>query len=150
MSQITIRSAVAADVASILRLLIASAESQGSRDALCVTSEDLRREGFGDAPRFHALLAETPDRAIVGLALFYFNFSTWTSINGLYLEDLYVEPEWRRHGIARALMNELAQIARANTCGRFRWSVLRSNTAARRFYESLGGQTLDEWLLMTF
>src|SRR5690348_3211081 len=80
-----IRGARADDVDAIARMLRESAESQGEPSALCVTASDLMREGFGDAPRFQALVAEADGRA-VGLALYVFHFSTWTSINGIHLE----------------------------------------------------------------
>jgi GNAT superfamily N-acetyltransferase len=69
-------------------------------------------------------------------------------VNGLYLEDLYVDPAWRRHGIARALMGELASVAARAGCKRFQWTVLRANESAIRFYESLGARAADDWLMM--
>src|SRR5579859_1552450 len=106
MDPISIRAARRDDVQVMAQLLMASAESQGERESLCVGAADLLREGFSDAPRFHALIAEANGRA-VGLALYCITFSTWTSINGLHLEDLYVDLQWRRQGVARALMREL-------------------------------------------
>lgn len=142
-----IRDARPDDVDLIARMLKESAASQGEADALCVTSTDLLREGFGETPRFHALLAEA-DGIAVGLALYVFHFSTWTSINGIHLEDLYVEPAWRRRGVAHALMRELAAVATRAGCRRLRWFVLRSNERARRFYESIGAETLGDWIYM--
>lgn len=145
MSEPVIRRARADDVDALARLLKESAEHQGAPDALCVDAADLLREGFGTSPRFHALVAEA-DGTLVGLALYTFTFSTWTSINGVHLEDLYVAPAWRRRGLAHTLMRELAAIARSHDCRRMRWFVLRSNTGARRFYDSIGAETLDDWL----
>jgi GNAT superfamily N-acetyltransferase len=147
MPEFIIRPGRSADVRDIARLLLDSAVSQGAPEALCVDADDLRREGFGEVPRFHTLVADA-DGAIVGLALFTVNFSTWTSVNGLHLEDLYVEPAWRRHGVARRLMHELAGVARMRGCRRLRWFVLRSNDGARRFYESIGGEILGDWIYM--
>jgi GNAT superfamily N-acetyltransferase len=144
---VIIRPAGRDDVGAMARLLLESAESQNARESLCVDAADLLREGFGDAPRFHALVAEVSGH-IVGLALYYFNFSTWKSINGLHLEDLYVERAWRRRGIAAALMRELADVAVRHHCRRFQWFVLQSNDGARRFYVSLGAQTSDDWAFM--
>ena len=144
---ILIRHATAEDVRIILELLYKSAEAQGSPASLCVDAASLLRDGFGQQPRFHVLIAEAGGRA-VGLALYFFTYSTWVSTNGLYLEDLYVEPEYRRHGIARALMVDLAKIARDKGCGRFQWSVLRANQDAIRFYESLGAKIMEQWALM--
>lgn len=147
MSEISVRAGRRDDVDVIARMLKASAENQGEPGALCVTAADLRREGFGETPRFHALLAEA-DGSVVGLALYTFGFSTWTSVNGIHLEDLYVEPAWRRHGVAHTLMRELAAVARRHGCRRLRWFVLRSNENARRFYESIGGEVLADWMYM--
>jgi GNAT superfamily N-acetyltransferase len=142
-----IRAAGPRDVDAIAVLLTTSAEAQGSRDSLCVNAEGLLREGFNDRPRFHVLVAAS-NTGIVGFALYFFTYSTWTSVNGLYLEDLYVDLGWRRHGIARALMRELASIAVNAGCRRFQWLVLRSNEPALRFYESLGAEGAHDWLLM--
>jgi len=142
-----IRAAEPGDVDAIALLLAASAEAQGCRDSLCVNAEALLRDGFVSRPRFHLLVAES-STGIVGLALYFFTYSTWTSVNGLYLEDLYVDPGSRRQGIARALMAELAGIAVNAGCRRFQWVVLRSNGPALRFYESLGAEGAHDWLLM--
>jgi len=142
-----IRGAGPEDVSRIEALLRDSAESQGSREALCVDAAALLREGFGDRPRFRALVAESTG-GIIGVAVYCFTFSTWTSINGLYLEDLYVDSAWRRQGVARALMIELAHIAVENDCRRFQWLVLRTNNAALDFYKSLGAAEADGWMPM--
>jgi ribosomal protein S18 acetylase RimI-like enzyme len=142
-----IRAAGRRDVDAVAVLLTASAEAQGWRDSLCVNAEGLLREGFGDSPRFQLLVAES-NTDVAGFALYFFTYSTWTSVNGLYLEDLYVDPAWRRQGIARALMRELASIAVNAGCRRFQWLVLRSNEPALRFYESLGAEGAQDWLLM--
>ncbi|HZR26432.1 MAG TPA: GNAT family N-acetyltransferase, partial [Vicinamibacterales bacterium] len=144
---ISVRAARTSDVDAMMRLLVAAAEDQGEPGSLCVTAADLLREGFGERPTYHALLAEASGR-IVGLALYSFNFSTWRSVNGLHLEDLFVDHTWRRRGVARALMHELTDVARAHKCGRFSWFVLKGNDAARRFYASLGATTIDDWMLM--
>jgi GNAT superfamily N-acetyltransferase len=112
-----IRAAGRRDVDAIAALLTASAEAQGWREALCVNAKGLLRDGFGDSPRFRVLVAES-NTGIVGFALYFFTYSTWISVNGLYLEDLYVDLDWRRHGIARALMHELARIAVIAGCRR--------------------------------
>lgn len=147
MSEFRIRDARPDDAAAMARLIVESAEAQGARDAVCVDEAALRRDGFGASPRFHALVADA-DGAVVGVALYLFTFSTWTSVNGVHLEDLYVVPDWRGRGVARALMVRLAQVADANGCRRFQWFILRSNGGARRFYESLGARVSDEWAIM--
>ena len=125
-----------------------SAADQGFPDELAVTETDLQEDGFGDHPRFRAILAEwgsTP----AGMALFFFNYSTWSSRSGLYLEDLYVRPEFRGRRIARSLLIRLAQIAVEEDCGRFQWVVHSQNTNAVSLYESMGAQSLREWTLMS-
>jgi GNAT superfamily N-acetyltransferase len=128
-------------------MLRASAEEQGGLDQLCIDEDSLRADGFGSVPRFAAMLAEIEGRP-AGLALCFFTYSTWTSRNGLYLEDLYVHPEFRRHGVARAMMRRLAQVAVDHGAGRFVWVVLRDNIPAIRFYESLKATAMPEWMLM--
>ena len=144
---VTIRTAVPGDLPTVAELLLASATDQGSPESLVVDADSLLRDGFGERPRFHLLVAEDGVR-LVGLALYFFNYSTWISTNGLYLEDLYVVPEFRRRGVARDLMRRLAQIAVQERCGRFQWSVVRSNTGAIRFYESVGAHLGEQWTWM--
>jgi GNAT superfamily N-acetyltransferase len=140
------RRATPADVPAICALLRESAREQGSEESLCATEENLVEDGFGEHPRFQVLIAEQ-DGEVVGLALYFFIYSTWTSRNGVYLEDLYVRPEFRRHGIARQLMSELARIAKDNGCGRMIWLVLRDNPAVK-FYKHLGAAALEDWMPM--
>lgn len=142
-----IRQAVPADVPLILEMLRESAAEQSAPDAVVVSEADLLEDGFGAQPQFHALIAKR-DNSPAGLALYFFTYSTWVSRIGLYLEDLYVRPEYRRSGVAQALMHELGAIAVNRGCKRFTWSVLKENKRAVRFYEALGARALDEWQLM--
>jgi GNAT superfamily N-acetyltransferase len=145
-----VRTAVVEDVPEILEMLRASAADQGFPDEVVVTEQDLREDGFGAAPpRFSVLIAEVDGRT-AGMALHFFNYSTWGSRDGLYLEDLYVRPEFRRVGVARELMIALARIGHERGCGRFQWVVHSKNAAAVRFYESLGARMLEDWRLMSF
>jgi GNAT superfamily N-acetyltransferase len=143
---ITLRTAGADAAPAVFEMLRATAREQGNEHELCVTVDDVRSDGFGASPRFSVLLAEVNGH-IAGMALYFFDYSTWTSRNGLYLEDLYVHSEYRRMGVARALMLELKAIARDRGCGRMNWIVQRGNTAAMDFYRSLGAEQLDEWPL---
>jgi GNAT superfamily N-acetyltransferase len=127
-------------------MLRASSAEQGGLDHLCVTEDNLREDGFGPEPRFHVAIAEVNGEP-AGLALYFFIYSTWTSRNGIYLEDLFVWPQFRRQGVARGLMQHLAQVAVENGCGRMIWLVLRTNPALR-FYESVGADALGEWMPM--
>ena len=102
---------------------------------------------FGAHPSAEALVAERGGRA-AGFALFFTTFSTFLCKPGLYLEDLFVEPEQRGHGIGKALLRELAALAVARDCGRFEWRVLDWNEPSIRFYESLGAKLLPEWQLV--
>lgn len=142
-----IRPATPSDLRVIVDLLGDSAEEQGDRPALCVDEADLLRDAFAPSPRVHLLVAEV-NREIVGIAVYTFTYSTWTSMNGMYMEDLYVVPAWRRHGIARDLVARLAVIAQEAACKRFEWQVLRENTLAIKFYESLGAKIATGWAPM--
>jgi len=141
-----VRCAIFEDVAEIHTMLRASASEQGSVESLCATEENLIDDGFSREPKFQVLIAEQNGEA-VGLALYFFIYSTWTSRNGLYLEDLYVRPEFRKQGIARELMRHLARVAKDNHCGRMIWLVLRNNPAVK-FYQRLGAAALEEWMPM--
>jgi GNAT superfamily N-acetyltransferase len=79
--------------------------------------------------------------------VYFHNFSTFLGVRGLWLEDLYVRPAWRRHGYGRALLLHVAGIARARGCGRFEWAALDWNDTAIRFYKSLGAVALDDWTI---
>lgn len=144
---LVIRPAAPADIPAVADLLRASAVDQGSASSLVVDVESLLRDGFGEQPRFYLLVAES-DGGLAGVALYFFNYSTWISTRGLYLEDLYVAPAFRRRGVARELMRRLARVAREEGCGRFQWSVLLSNQSAIRFYESIGAHLAQEWTWM--
>ena len=146
MKRWSVRPATSGDVPDIYVMLRASAREQHGEESLCATKENLIRDGFGDSPRFHVLIAEQDGKA-VGLALYFFIYSTWTSRNGLYLEDLYVKPEYRKQGVAQALMQELAHVAKQNGCGRMMWLVLRQNPAVK-FYRRLGAAALEDWMPM--
>ena len=142
---IRIRNAEAPDVPVILGLIRGLAEYERAPDAVTATEEDLLRDGFGEHPMFHVVLAEW-DGTAVGYAFYFFNYSTWEGRPALYLEDLFVAPEFRGWGIGKALLVHLARIAVEKGCGRYQWQVLDWNEPAIRFYESMGGQVLKEWL----
>jgi GNAT superfamily N-acetyltransferase len=146
-AEITVRAGHESDLRAVADLLADSAISQGAPDSLCVDHATLLRDGFGVTPRMHLLVAET-QAEIVAVAVYFFTYSTWTSVNGLYLEDLYVAEAWQRHGIASALVKALTRIAHQTGCRRFQWLVLRSNVGAIRFYESLGAEVAGDWALM--
>ena len=139
-----IRFATADDIAVLLGLIRELAAYEGAAHEVVATEADLRRHGFGEEPRFEALLADL-DGKPAGFALFFPNFSTWLGRPGLYLEDLYVA-EWARgRGVGRRLVARLAAIALERGWGRLELSVLDWNPA-RGFYDRLGFVRLAEWL----
>src|SRR5579863_8819179 len=141
-----VRQATVEDVPALYQMLRDSAMEQGGAQSLCATPENLVEDGFGVSPRFHAFLAED-NHDPIGLALYFFIYSTWSSRNGLYVEDLYVRPGYRNRGVARELMRHLAAAARRQHCGRMTWLVLRTNPAVK-FYANLGAVALDSWMPM--
>ena len=142
-----IRNALPADVPTILALVQALAVYEREPDAVKASAGDFHAALFGDRPVAEAVLAEV-DGAVVGMALFFTNFSTWEGRGGLYLEDLFVQPEARGLGIGKALLAHLAGIAVARGYARFEWSVLDWNAPAIGFYEALGARMQDEWTKM--
>jgi GNAT superfamily N-acetyltransferase len=141
---LTIRFATAQDVSLVHRLIRGLAEYERLADEAVVTEADVRASLFGEKPDAEVLIAEL-DGAAAGFALFFHNYSTFLGRRGLYLEDLFVLPEYRGRGIGRALMARLARLALERSCGRFEWWVLDWNEAAIRFYGSLGARGMDEW-----
>ena len=140
-----VRPAVPEDAATIVRLVRSLAVYEEEPvETVKLTEADVVRDGFGDSPRFEALLAEL-DGVPVGFALFFHNYSTWQGSPGLYLEDLYVEESARGHGLGLDLMVELARIAEERGCARLELSVLDWNPT-RDFYHRLGFDHLDEWV----
>ena len=144
-TRFTLRPATPDDCTSLVRLISALAEYEKLTHLVRTTPEALATMLFGPRPYCEAVLAEVDGRA-VGFALFFHNFSTFLCKPGLYLEDLFVEPEYRGLGIGKALLIHLARLAQERDCGRFEWSVLDWNTPAMEFYQSLGAQPQAEWV----
>jgi GNAT superfamily N-acetyltransferase len=139
-----IRPARPGDVPAIHRLVRELAEYERSLDQVACTEEDLRRSLFAVEPAVFALVAEH-EGEVAGFALWFLNYSTWTGRHGIYLEDLYVTPQVRRHGYGRALLAELARICVERGYGRLEWAVLDWNEPAIAFYRALGSVAMDEW-----
>lgn len=139
-----IRYATAGDVPEILRLIRELAEYERALHEVKATEDQLRERLFGDDPKVFAHVAEHDGR-VVGFAVWFLSFSTWNGTHGIYLEDLFVEPEYRGHGYGRALLTELARVADDRGYGRVEWSVLDWNEPAIGFYEALGAGPQDEW-----
>jgi GNAT superfamily N-acetyltransferase len=140
-----IRPAIAGDSAQILRFITDLAIYEHAEDAVVATEDDIRQSLFAPDSTTRAVICEI-DSSPVGFAVYFFNYSTWLGKNGLYLEDLYVAPEFRGLGAGKALLKHLAQIALSRNCGRFEWSVLDWNEPAIKFYQSLGARPQDEWV----
>lgn len=141
---LAIREATASDAALIVEMIRELAEFERQLDEVEIRPEDLLRDGFGDKPRFYALLAAWNDQP-VGYALYYFTYSTWTGRPNLFVEDLFVRAPFRSKGIGRALLERMARVAHDQNCSGMRWEVLHWNTVAIEFYGSLGATLQKEW-----
>ena len=139
----TIRPATRADVPRILAFIRALAAFERMPEAVTATEESLEREGFGPNPFYFCLIAEHDGRA-AGYALYFYKYSTWVG-PGIFLEDIFVEPELRGLGIGKLLLQRVAAIATEKGCARLEWAVLDWNTPAIEFYKAMGGEFLDEW-----
>jgi len=143
---LNIRPATPADAPVIAALVRELADYEKLLPEARATPEDFRREIESAQPVIHVLIAEWQGEP-AGFALYFFNFSTFVGRPGLYLEDLFVRPALRSHGIGRALLRALAREARARNCGRMEWAVLDWNEPALKFYESLGARQMNEWII---
>ena len=143
----SIRPATPADIPVIRALIVELAVYEREPDAVKASQADLHVALFGDRPLAEAVLAER-DGEIVGLALFFTNFSTWAGKGGLYLEDLFVGEAARGAGVGKALLRHLAQVAIDRDCARFEWAVLDWNAPAIGFYKSIGAVAMDGWTIM--
>jgi len=132
------------DIPAILRLVGRLAEYEKLAHAMVSTEDDFRRALFGPQRNVEALMAFAGD-APVGFAMYFYNFSTFLGKRGIYLEDLFVEPEYRGQGIGKALLERLARIGKEEDCGRIEWSVLTWNQPSIDFYHRLGAVTLEDW-----
>src|SRR5213595_1780389 len=132
-----VRTAVPADVATIARLIRGLAEYERLADQVSLAEAELHHNLFGPRAFAEVLLSEQ-DSEVVGFALFFFNFSTFLAKPGLYLEDLFVQPEHRGQGHGKTLFAAVARLAVERGCGRMEWSVLDWNEPAIRFYKSMG------------
>ncbi|HZR36138.1 MAG TPA: GNAT family N-acetyltransferase [Nevskia sp.] len=139
-----IREAGPGDVAEIVRLVRALAAYEKLEHEVVATEAKMRQALFGGRRVAEAVLGWSEGRA-VGLALYFHNFSTFRASAGLYLEDLFVEPEQRGKGYGKALLLHLAGIAAERGCERMEWSVLDWNQPAIGFYRSLGAVVMDDW-----
>lgn len=144
MVRVHIEAATPEDVPTLLRLITALADYEKLAHEVVATEASLRASLFGPTPQAEAVIAYE-EATPVGMAIWFHSYSTFLSRRGLYLEDLFVTPEWRGRGIGRALLTHVARIAVARGCGRMEWSVLDWNEPAIGFYRSLGAQPMNDW-----
>ena len=139
-----LRSATPDDVPVLFSLIQALAEYEKLAHAVTGNADDLKEHLFGSRPYIEAIIVEYTGQA-VGFALFFPNYSTFLTKPGIYLEDLFVLPEYRRQGLGKALITHLAKLAVERGYGRLEWSVLDWNEGAIAFYRSMGAAILDDW-----
>ena len=143
-AKVEIRAAVEGDVPLILAFIRELAEYENLSHEVSATEEVLKESLFGERCVAEALLAHSGGEP-AGFALFFHNFSTFLGRPGIYLEDLYVRPEFRGSGIGRALLVHLAKLAKERGCGRLEWWVLDWNEPSIGFYKNLGAVAMDDW-----
>lgn len=139
-----VRRAIPADVPAILRMIVALAVYEREPDAVKATDASLMESLFGDDPHVFAHVAEM-DGELVGIAVWFLNYSTWTGRPGIYLEDLFVADGARGTGAGKALLKALAQEAQARGFARIDWAVLNWNTRAMDFYSAIGARAQSGW-----
>jgi len=145
MSNLTIRTATLDDTSTILKFITELATYEKAEHEVLATEDTIRSSLFGEKSHTYALICEL-DGVPIGSAIYFFNYSTWLAKAGLYLEDLYVSPEFRGQKAGINLLKALAKIAVEKDCARFEWSCLDWNTPAREFYEAIGAKSQDEWI----
>lgn len=144
--RLVIRRAEKSDIPEILMMIKELAEYEKLLHEVVTTEEHLEEVIFGEQKFVEVLIAEFDD-VLVGQTIFFQNFSTFVGRPGLYIEDLYVKPEFRGKGIGKALLNEVIKLAKQRNCGRVEWVVLDWNKPAIDFYKSIGAKPLDEWTI---
>ncbi len=144
--QFSIQPATVDDIPLVLKFIKGLAEYEGLEHEVVATEEGLRKSMFGPKPSAEAVIGYSGDEP-VGFALFFPTFSTFLGSSSLYLEDLFVLPEWRGKGLGRQLLSYLAYVAVARDCERLEWSVLDWNEPSIRFYRGLGALPQDEWTI---
>lgn len=146
MENTRIRNAVPEDARLILGFIKELAKFEKMEDDVVATVEGIHESLFSEGASASALICSMGDKPI-GYAIYFFNYSTWLGKNGLYLEDLYISPEYRSNGAGKAVLKYLAKVAVDKGCGRFEWSVLDWNEPAIQFYEGIGAKQQKEWIL---
>jgi GNAT superfamily N-acetyltransferase len=145
MKPVSIREANINDSAIILYFIRELAIYEKAEHEVMATEQTIKESIFSENSHVSALICEQGG-APIGIAIYFYNYSTWLAQPGLYLEDLYVSPEYRGIGAGKLLLKRLARIALQKGCGRFEWSCLDWNKPSRDFYESIGAKSQDEWV----
>jgi GNAT superfamily N-acetyltransferase len=148
MTLVNIRRATRADVPEIMAMVRELAEYERLADQAIATADQFEVALFGPSPAVYAFVVDDDPAAgtLAGFALYFLNFSTWLGVHGIYLEDLYVRPQFRGSGFGKRLLATLAQECVDKGYGRLDWWVLDWNTSSREFYEAQGAQALTEWI----
>ncbi len=141
---VTVRKAKESDAQTIVDLIYGLAVYEKLAEYAVASAEDIKASLFNENPKAFALIAEI-DGEIAGFALYFFNYSTFMGKHGVYLEDLFVKPEFRSHKVGLALFKALGKVAKENDCGRIDWAVLDWNQLAIDFYDRLGAKPQTEW-----
>jgi len=144
---ITLAPVTSAEIPVLLELIRELAKFEKLEHEFTATAESLHTAFFGPQPAAGALLARV-DGEPAGYAIYFSTFSSFTGRAGLWLDDLYVLPQFRKRGLGRRLIEAVARLAAERGCGRFEWIALDWNERALEFYRSLGAQTLDDWVLL--
>ena len=140
-----IRRAVPEDVPTIHQLIRDLAHYERDLESARATPQQLHDSFFSDSPNVFCDLVESDEGDVVGFAVWFLNYSTWTGTHGIFLEDLFVTPEFRGHGYGKALLIHLAQECVAKGYHRLKWSVLDWNQPSIDFYRSIGAESMDDW-----
>ena len=141
----TIRRVERGDETELTAMIHELAQFERAGQECTVTESQLHKALFGDQPTVQGHIVEVDGEAAAG-ALWFYNFSTWDGVAGIYLEDLYVRPAFRRRGLARAMLATLARECVANGCTRLSWAVLNWNVDAIALYDAVGGHPQDDWI----
>jgi len=146
-AMLKLRKATAKDIPLILSFIRELAEYEQAPNAVSCREKDLRRDGFGSNPKFRVIIANW-DREPAGMAFLFYNYSTWQGRPGIFIEDLFVRPQFRGNGIGRSLMAYLAKMAIVEHCYGVRWEVLDWNKPAIEVYQHLGSKFREGWRIM--
>lgn len=136
-----------ADMPALLKLILELARFEKLENEVEATPELLHESMFGERPAAGALLARVGGK-LAGYAVYFFTFSTFVGRPGIWLEDVYVRPALRKHGIGTALLKAVAQVGVRRGCGRFEWTALNWNKNALDWYRKVGARTMDEWIVL--